>query len=372
MLEDYLNNKYEFRYDEILSRTFYKEKNTDSNFELLRSYKLNSIKRELNNGNIPSTLTDLKCLLESDYVSIYNPFIEYFKGLPKWDGKTDYIQMLTDTIKTTNQIEFSWAFKKWIVAAVSCAINEEITNQAVLIFTGEQGLGKTTWLKRIVPEQLKQFFFSGIISPTNKDTTLLMAEKFIINMDEMASLNKKQIEAFKEMVTKGMITERRAYAHFTENYTRRASFVGSSNHNELLMDVTGNRRFLCFEAIEIDYEHTIDMDKVYSQIMYILQNDDFKYHFEKEDITRLEENNKMFIQSSEENDWIDELFSIPDNGDLDVSYLNATDVKNYICQKKGVYNRLDVQLVGKIMKSKGFQRKKINGIWKYIVKENKG
>jgi predicted P-loop ATPase len=193
-----------------------------------------------------------------------------------------------------------------------------------------------------------------------------MSDKLIINLDELASLNKKQVEAFKEMITKTTITERRAYAHYTEDYIRRASFVGSSNHNEILMDVTGNRRFLCFETIKIEYQHTVDLDKVYSQVMYLIKEGKFIFHFEKEDVVRLEENNKMYLQSSEEVDWIDELFDFPNDTDT-VDYMNATEIIQYIKNKKTVYQKIDVQLIGKIMTSKGFTKKKINGTSKYIV-----
>jgi predicted P-loop ATPase len=371
MIENYLNNKYVFRYNEILNRTFYKEKSSNVDFELLKNYKLNSIKRELNNCNIQSSHTDLRCLLESDYVTKHNPFIEYFENLPKWDKKTDYIQQLSNTINTTSQVDFNWAFKKWLIAMVACGIDENVTNQTVLILTGKQGIGKTTWLKSLMPDVLKDYFFSGNINPNNKDTTLLMSEKLVINLDELASLNKKQIESFKEMITKDVITERRAYGHFTENYIRRASFVGSSNHNEILMDVTGNRRFLCFESNEIDFNHKINIDLVYSQVMCLLKEENFKYYFDQEDIKRLEENNKMYVQSSEENDWIDELFSLPNDGD-EVEYFNATDIINYIKIHKKIFQRINVQEIGKIMTAKGFLRKKIKGSWKYIVTKNNG
>jgi len=370
MLEIYLNKKYDFKYNEILNRTFYKEKEKEADFELLKNYKFNSIKRELNNNGVPSTMSDLKCLLESDFVPKFNPFSEYFENLPKWDGKTDYIEELIKTVKTTNQSDFGWAFKKWLVAMVACAINEDITNQTILIITGKQGLGKTTWLKKLVPVKLSDYFYSGNINPNNKDTTLLMCEKLLINMDEMASLNKKQVESFKEMITKSMISERRAYAHFNENYIRRASFVGSSNHNELLMDVTGNRRFLCFEAIEIDFMHNIEMDLVYSQVMCLIKDGLFCYHFEKEDIQRLEENNKMYIQSNEELDWIEELFSVAEEKD-DIQYMNATEILSYIKRMKNINTRIDIQQIGKIMTAKGFLRKKIKGSSKYIVSLNK-
>lgn len=366
IIENYLNKRYSFHYNVLTNRTFIKEKK-DTNFKLLDGYKINSIKRELNNTKIPCSQSDIKSLLESDYVPKFNPFTDYFDNLPKWDEQTDYIQQLIDTVDTTNQEDFAWAFKKWLVAMVACAIEDEITNQAILIFTGAQGIGKTTWMGKLVPATLKEYFYSGTIQPNNKDNNLLLSERLIINLDELASFNKKQIELFKEMITKGVVSERRAYGHFTENYVRRASFVGSSNHNEILMDVTGNRRFLCFEAKVFRRDFHINMDLVYSQVMHLLK-ENFKYYFDLEDIARLEENNKMFKQSCEEEEWIDDLFEVATNEESNIVYYNASDIIEQIKNRKKIFQKISPIEIGKIMTSKGFNRKKISGGWKYIIK----
>lgn len=366
ILENYLNNKYAFQYNILNNRTYIKGKK-ESDFKLLDNYKTNSIKRELNNNKIPCSHSDIKSLLESDYVPKFNPFTDYFEKLPEWDQETDYIQQLMDTVSTTNQEDFAWALKKWLVAMVACAIEDKISNHTVLILTGGQGVGKTTWMGKLVPDKLHEYFYSGTINPTNKDNNLLLSERLIINLDELASFNKKQIELFKDMITKGVVSERRAYAHFTENYIRRASFVGSSNHNEILMDVTGNRRFLCFEATKIEKEHTINMDLVYGQVMHLLKNN-FIYHFDLDDIARLEENNKMFKQSSEEEEWIDDIFDVTTYDEKDILYYSASDIIEQIKKRKNIFQKISPVEIGKIMTSKGFERKKIKGSWKYIVK----
>ena len=99
--------------------------------------------------------------------------------------------------------------------------------------------------------------------------------------------------------------------------------------------------------------------------MYLLDNN-FECHFNKEDITRLEENNKMFIQSSEEVDCINDLFELP-TGENEHDLMNATEIMHYIKNRKSIRDRIDVQTIGKIMTSKDYPRKKINGSWKYIV-----
>lgn len=365
-LESYLSEKYIFKYNEILNRTFYKEKDKNEEFKLLKNYKFNSIFRELKNNEIKASVQGLKSLLESDFVKRFNPIKDYFNNLPKWNGH-DYIEELSSTIKTTDDKLFKWAFKKWLVAFVACAIDEEATNHTVLILTGKQGSGKTTWLMNLLPKQLKEYGYSGNIKPGNKDSNLLLTEKILINIDELASYSKAQVEAYKELITKDKITERRAYGYFSENYIRRASFVGSSNHNQILMDVTGNRRFLVFETSDIDYKKEIDFDKVYSQVMHLYKNE-FKHYFDRDDIKTIELNNQKYKQTSMEEEYIDKFFFVPEySNDENRVFMNATEVIEYLRNNISVYVNFNVVSIGKLLKAKGYKTIKKKGLKKFIL-----
>ena len=39
---------------------------------------------------------------------------------------------------------------------VACVVNEKQINQTVIVFSGKQGLGKTTWIEKLMPKELKQ------------------------------------------------------------------------------------------------------------------------------------------------------------------------------------------------------------------------
>ena len=365
-IENYLRNKYDFKYNEILNRTFYKPKN-QADFGILQGYDFNSMFRDIQNNDIKVAIGNLKSLLESDFVTKYDPFKDYFNGLPKWNGEMDHISNLAKTVKTTDDELFYWAFKKWLVAMVACALEPTTANHSVLIFTGKQGLGKTTWMMNLLPKELKEYGYSGNINPSNKDSTILISERLLINMDELSSYSKSKVEAFKELITKEVITERRPYGYFSENYVRRASFCGSANHNEILMDVTGNRRFLVFEALDIDFDHGIDLDLVYSQA-YTLLNQGFKHYFDREDIARIESNNEKYKQTSAEEEYLDKFFDLPGPGqEQEVKFMNATEIIEYIKFNSTGYIGFTATNLGKLLKSKGFETKKIDGLKKYMV-----
>lgn len=249
---------------------------------------------------------------------------------------------------------------------MGCALAKKVTNHQVLVLVGKQGCGKTSWLKKLVPDELNSSYtYNGLINPNYKDCKIAMSEYLLMNLDEMSSYNKYQIDAFKEMITQDVITERKPYGRFSEDYSRIASFTASSNDTEILMDVTGNRRFLCSEAVSINSEHSINLDLVYSQAYELFQNG-FQYYFDTKDIEKVEENNKKYMKCSAESDYIDTYFKKPNDSDSE-EYLSATEIGEYI-KLKGSHFNIDPQAIGKIMTAKGYDHKKVKGgVKKYII-----
>ena len=257
-IKDYLAKNYCFRYNAVTNTIEFKEI-SNSSFKEISDTDENNLFLELNSAGINCNLLLLRSILNSKFSEYYNPFEEYFYNLPEWDAETDYIKQLADTVITSNQEFWHIAFKKWLVAMVKCLLEEKEINHTVIIFTGEQGLGKTTWLLNLVPEPLRKYRFSGTISVSNKDTLVHMSECMLINLDELETLNKSEIGEMKELITKGTIRQRLPYARNNSSLIRRSSFVGSVNNGQFLTDITGNRRFLCFQALSINYLHKIDL-----------------------------------------------------------------------------------------------------------------
>lgn len=272
---------------------------------------------------------------------------------------------MSKTIKTNDDEYFHWVLRKWFVAMVACAINEKITNHTALIFSGGQGIGKTSWFEKLLPKPLKPYMYSGIINPSNKDTLFQMSENILINMDEISTFDKNQTEAFKELITREFIRERRPYDRFSDNYTRRASFVGTTNNKEILHDLTGNRRFLIIKTLEIDYLHKIDMDRVFAQALYLFQSG-FKFWFNEEEIKIVNEHNEKYRIIAKEEELFVKFFDIPFEDDDNIVFLTSTDVCNYIKEHSG--ENLNHIILGKYLSGMNVETRKKEGIKKYILK----
>jgi len=365
-LEMFLNNRYNFRYNTVLGKL---------EFKTLKAYKYrpmtdfteNSILREILKAKVKCSINSLRNLLHSDYCEMYDPFEEYFNDLPNNEDETDYIELLADTITTTKQDLWRVCFKKWFVAMVACVLDEKQVNQTVIVFSGKQGLGKTTWIEKLMPKPLKEYIFSGTINPSNKDTLIHLAECMLINLDELENLNKTEIGSLKEIITKTHIRMRKAYGHNNENMPRRASFAGSVNTAQFLNDTTGSRRFLCFEVEHIEYTHNIDINKVYAQALK-LHKENFRHWFNQEEIKEINENNEQYQLRSPEEELLLTWFE-PVGKEVATHFLNASQIAQIISSRTNInINDATVNKLGKALKKHQFHRIYKNRAYVYVVK----
>jgi hypothetical protein len=367
-LELFLSNKYVFRHNIVsgkLEFQYYGKKK----WNVMNDFIENSMLRECLKGRLKTNLSSLRNLLNSDFCPLFNPFKNYFDNLPEHDEKEDYINQLANTITTTKQDLWQECFKKWIVAMVGCVLDDKVINHTVIVFSGKQGLGKTTWVEKIVPKQLKEYLFSGTINPNNKDTLVQLSECMLINLDELENLNRSEIGSLKEIITKTQIRMRKAYGHNNETMPRRASFAGSVNTAQFLNDSTGSRRFLCFELEGIQYQHEVDINLVFSQALSLFKSG-FRYWFDQEEIKSITANNEQYQLHSPEEELLLTWFEPCEREKANV-FLNASQIAAKLAEKAKI-NITDgtINKLGKALKKHNFIRLKKNGIAVYALIEN--
>ena len=366
-LELFLSTRYVFRHNMVSGKLefqyFGKKK-----WHVMNDFIENSMLRECLKGRIKTNLSSLRNLLYSDFCELYNPFEDYFYNLPSYDEKEDYILELANTITTTKQELWQECFKKWIVAMVGCVLDEKVINHTVIVFSGKQGLGKTTWVEKLVPKKLKEYLFSGTINPNNKDTLVQLSECMLINLDELENLNRSEIGSLKEIITKTQIRMRKAYGHNNETMPRRASFAGSVNTAQFLNDSTGSRRFLCFEVENIQYQHEINIDNVLSQALYLFKTG-FRHWFDQEEIKNITENNEQYQLRSPEEELLLTWFE-PCDRENATHYLNASQIAAKLAERaKITITDGTINKIGKALKKHNFTRLMRKGSPVYAVKE---
>lgn len=366
-LENFLNYRYSFRYNVVTGKLEYKASKATL-WKPVTDFVENSILREIMKAKVKCNTNTLRNLLRSDFCEQYDPFNDYFSILPNNEDERDYITELANTITTTKQDLWQVCFKKWFVAMVACVTNEKAINQTVIVFSGKQGVGKTTWIEKLIPKPLKDYMFSGTINPNNKDTLIHLAECMLINLDELENLNRTEIGTLKELITKTHIRMRKAYGHNNETLPRRASFAGSVNTAQFLNDTTGSRRFLCFEVEHIEYTHNIDINLAYAQAKQ-LYKDNFRYWFNQEEIKEINQNNEQYQLRSPEEELLLTWFEIADR-DTANAFLNTSQIAAKLADKAKL-NITDgtVMKLGKALKKHAYLRLSKKTGYVYAVRE---
>ena len=377
-LENFLSTRYVFRHNMVSGKLEFKIVSSNRSrlpslrgglgWGVMNDFIENSMLRECLKGRIKTNLSSLRNLLYSDFCELFNPFEDYFFNLPSYDEKTDYITELANTITTTKQELWQQCFKKWLVAMVGCVLDEKVINHTVIVFSGKQGLGKTTWVEKLVPKQLKEYLFSGTINPNNKDTLVQLAECMLINLDELENLNRSEIGSLKEIITKTQIRMRKAYGHNNETMPRRASFAGSVNTAQFLNDSTGSRRFLCFELEGIKYQHNVDINMAFSQALFLFKSG-FRFWFDQEEIKSITENNEQYQLHSPEEELLLTWFE-PCPKEEATLFLNASQIATKLADRTKLnLNDGTINKLGKALKKHNFIKISKKTGYVYAVKE---
>ena len=362
----YLKKNYDFRKNLGNQKTEFM-KLSGNQFIELTDEDLNSLKIELALQGISCSRETLSTIVFSNQWTSYDPYKTWLNSLPLWDGN-DHIKELAETVKTDDDKYLYWCLKKWIVAFVGSLAKEDVVNHTALIFCGKQGIGKSSWFKNILPNELKSYYGMGFLQPKDKETKIQLSELALFNMDEVENMSSRNIEATKELLTESQIYTRRAYTKLSKCYIRRCSFCGTANGIQILHDLTGNRRFLCHNVNQIDYNLCgVDLQQVYAQAYHLFKAG-FQYWFDLKEQDAIEQHNSKYKAKSIEEELVTTYYEKCDKTDPDAIFLQAHEIlSNLLTHTSGI--RLSVERIGKVLSSNEFKKTKVKGISKWVVKE---
>lgn len=246
---------------------------------------------------------------------------------------------------------------KWLVAVVANAMDDrECRNHTYLVLTGEQGKFKTTFLDLLCPPAMHGYSYTGKIYPQEKDTLTYIRQNLIVNIDDqLKTLNKRDENELKNLITCPMVKYRMPYDKYVEEHPHLASFVASVNGNDFLTAPTGSRRFLPFEVLAIDIERakTISMDAVYTEAKALLKSG-FRYWFDDDEIVKLYKEIEEFQVQTAEMELLLRCFEKPTDDNPNCTYMTTTEIITYL----GYYTHhpLSLKHMGEALKRVGFEK----------------
>lgn len=180
----------------------------------------------------------------------FNPVLDRIEAQP-WNGVPRIDTWLSVYLGAEDN-ELNRAFARAVlIAAVRRARRPGCKFDCVLVLEGPQGRGKSSVLKIMAGGE--DFFSDEIVLGVSyKEQQELLAGKWIVELPELAGLNRAEVSRVKQFITKTHDRGRGAYQRSVEDLPRRCIFIGTTNDSQYLRDATGNRRFWPVTVGKID------------------------------------------------------------------------------------------------------------------------
>jgi putative DNA primase/helicase len=199
-----------------------------------------------------------------------NPVTEWIDS-KAWDG-TDRLLAFYNTVIV--QAGFPEAVRdsmlfRWSLACVAAVMEKDrFSGRGVLTFQGGQGVGKTRWLKRLVPEPMTNHWvkLDHHLDGNNKDSLFGAVTHWIVEIGELDSSFRKDVGRLKGVLTRDCDKLRLPYARSPIELPRRTVFAATVNEWNFLVDPTGNTRWWTIPVERLDHTHDIDMQQVFAQL----------------------------------------------------------------------------------------------------------
>ena len=293
--EEFMQRRYEFRYNTMTTVTEYRERNTFCfYFRPLNSRVRNSIAMNARLEGLSLWDRDVVRYLDSDRIPIFNPIEDFLFGLDvRWDGH-DRIRELAARGPCNNR---HWAdlFYRWFLNMVAHwrQTDRKYANCTVPLLVGPQAYRKSTFCRSLLPPELQAYYTDRIDFSNKRDAEISLNRFALINMDEFDQNRVNQQAFLKHILQKPIVNVRRPHGTATQEMRRYASFIGTSNHKDLLTDTSGSRRYIVVDVTGPIDCSPIDYEQLYAQAMHDLYKGE-RYWFDPEDEKVMNESNQEF------------------------------------------------------------------------------
>lgn len=358
-IEEYLSEFLEIRYNAVNTQTEYRKRNTHEEWQEMTNRSLLSIWRGMDQEGIKTNTQTILNVMRSDFAEEVDPVQQFFETT-KWDKKTR-IPDLAGTVKTEDPGEFAAVLRKWLIATAANATQDGCQNATILIFTGGEGTGKSTWFRSLLPPDLKGYYYEGkIIDPGHKDVQKLCAFKMLIALEEtIGNITRKEANTLKALISQDNVELRFEHEKLMSRMRRRASFCATTNDSHFLTAEAGTRRYLPFEVQGFDWEgmKKIDYAQIWAEAYHAAKSGE-KYHITSEEVEKMAAHNERYTLISREEEAIQTLFAHPDKIPpqlgryYEIKHLSATEICTLITERykfQPFPNK-----IGGIMKKMGF------------------
>lgn len=267
---------------------------------------------------------DVKAIMNSEFIQSYHPleeWVEKHKHLPE---KPEVIEQMVNTLPYKDPRAKIFV-RQWLLGIPATSKGETV--RLVLCLMGGNETGKTSWFRRLLPDDLQDYFAESKLDKPD-EAALLMSSNLIIMDDELGGTSQKDAKRFKELTSKENFSLRLSYDKYLSKLRRVALLCGNTNDFQIINDTTGNTRMMPVEFnVLYDTELYNSIDK--TQLLIEL----FRAHERGEDwrlppegAELLKELTGSYSVADFEGELVDDFFDTPPEG-VNGLFLTSTEIK---------------------------------------------
>ena len=167
-IEVFLDEHYAFRHNVLNGKTEFAKRAEDGSVEeyrVLTQKALNSIVIQAKREDVfeeGGSKSDIQEYINSEEVESYDPIQHYLNNLPAWDGQNHVAKLFSRLPGiSSEQLNF---LTIWMRSAVAHWLQMDVEhgNECVPTLIGAQGCGKTTFLRRLLPMHLREYYLDHL------------------------------------------------------------------------------------------------------------------------------------------------------------------------------------------------------------------
>lgn len=169
----------------------------------------------------------------------YHPVKEMIESKP-WDGEKRAETIFIDYLGAEDNDYTRAVARKWLAGGVARIYEAGIKMEIVPVLDGKQGIGKSTLAARLGGD-----YFTDSLKTLgeSKDDYQQIIGAWIVELGELSSMKKTDTDKVKNFISATSDKIRLPYTRTTQNFKRTCVFIGTTNNDQYLTDLTGNRRF---------------------------------------------------------------------------------------------------------------------------------
>lgn len=294
----------------------------------------------------------------------YNPVLELIDS-DEWDNR-DYLGELVEILGISQEDTLSQTLLyKWLVQCYRMLhndIRDAYGADGMLVLQGPQGIGKTSFVRviGIRPDFVK---LGQYLDPRDKDTYRRCTSAWIVELGEIETTLKSDVERLKAFITAEKDEYRLPYGRADQTLARRTSLIGTCNSDRFLIDPTGSRRFWTIPVENIDLNRLTSFNalQLWRQIKVMCVDHPNNFRLTADEREQLQVRNCQHEKPLKAQEEIEDIIADAEMDPNNFEWRYTT-----ISEFKSEYNslsRYDVSQIGRALDKLGImtERKRLEG-----------